>query len=549
MKRCPQCRRDYFDDSLLYCLDDGSALLDGPGGEAATAIFGHPIAAPTQRRRKYLVYLVVPVAILAVVTVGLLAVRSHVSRTAKRVDSLAVLPFENTAQDRDQEYLSDGVTESLINSLSQIDALRVINRNSVFRYRNIGGDPADIGRQLGVQAVLTGRITPRDDYLTVSTELVNVADSKQIWGQQYNFRRPDLMQVQSEIARQISDQLFVKLTGEEKVRLAKRYTESTDAYLLYTRGRFFWDKRNAEGMEQARAAYNKAIELDANYALAYAGLADAYLFCYCKIPRQEAIALARKYAEKALSLDNDLAEAHVTLAFIEMNYDFDWTGSIREFETAIRLNPGYSVAHQFYGVCLVNQGRADDGLLEARRALELDPLSLAVNWSLGMNLYNARRYDDAIAQLGKTVQMDPKYHLAHGSLGYAYLAKGMYDKALAEFQIARDLLSAGPGDPSVGIILAYIRMGRRQEAAQSFEEFRRPRDQNSDLYDNQWYGVAKIYVSLEDSDEAIRWLETGLERHSFNMFFLGVDPGFDQIRGDLRFAEIVKKIGLTGPNS
>lgn len=458
------------------------------------------------------------------------------------INSIAVLPFVNSSKDVNAEYLSDGITDSLINSLSQLPNVRMIAHGSVSQYKGRELDPQEVGRELNVQAIVMGRITQLGDNLSISAELVDVRTNSRLWGEQYNPKPRDIHKVQTEIAREISDRLRVKLTGEQQNRLTKRYTENADAYLLYTKGRYFWDKRTEAGMEKAREAFNQATELDPTYALAYSGLADTYLFCYCQLPRHETMPKAKAYAEKALAIDDSLAEAHTSLGFVKMNYEFDWVGAETQLKRAIELSPNYAVAHQFYGGCLLQQGRTEEGLREAKRALELDPLSLALNWYWGLTLINARRYDEAINQLRKTIQMDPNYHLAHSALGAAYLQKGMYPDALAEFQTANNLRRAG--DPMGGLAKVYIALGNKAEAQKILDELKKRAEQTAEQSDNDPLQIARVYNALGDKDQAIEWLEKAYQRRSFGMFFLKVDPDFDNLRLDPRFTDLLRRMNL-----
>jgi serine/threonine-protein kinase len=326
------------------------------------------------------------VAFTAVLLAAVLALGYvYLKRASKTtIDSIAVLPFVNASNDPNTEYLSEGITESLINSLSQLPQLKVMARSTVFRFKQDGADPQFVGKQLGVRAVMIGKVWQQGDNLIVSAELVNVADGTQLWGEQYNRKLSDILKLQNEISREISAELRLRLTGEQQNRLAKRYTDNTQAYLLYTQGRYFWNKRRAEGMQKAREFFNQAIELDPNYALAYAGLADTYLF-----PpggsRPETIPIAKAYAEKALAIDDALAEGHASLAFVKFNYEYDWGGAESEFNRAIQLNPNYATAHQFYSAYLMSQGRTEESLGEGKRALDIDPLSPADQLESGRN--------------------------------------------------------------------------------------------------------------------------------------------------------------------
>ncbi|MEK6324034.1 MAG: protein kinase [Acidobacteriota bacterium] len=475
---------------------------------------------------------------VAVLALAILAIYALTARD-RAIDSLAVLPLVNGSADQNAEYLSDGITESLINSLSQLPKLRVIARTTVFRYKSQEADPQKVGRDLGVRAVLTGRVVQRGYAIFIQADLIDVASGAQLWGQRYDRKVSDILAVQDEIANQISDKLRLRLSGDEQKRLTKRSTENTEAYQLYLKGRYFWDKRSGEGMEKARQSFNQAIELDPNYALAYSGMADTYLFCYCPLPRNETMPKAKAYAVKALAIDDALAEAYTTLAFVNMNYEFDWPGAEREFKRAIELNPNYPVAHQFFGGCLLQQGRTEEGIREAKRALELDPLSLALNWYLGLCLYHARQYDQAIDQLRKTIQMEPNYHLAHVTLGAVYVQKRMYAEALSEFQTASKL-RVEPHVTASQHAHLYAVSGNRSEAEKILNKLKEIPPQQDDTN----LRIAKIYAALGEKDQAIEWLDKAYQQRAFGMFFLKVDPTFDSLRSDPRFTDLLRRIGL-----
>jgi non-specific serine/threonine protein kinase len=355
---------------------------------------------------------------------------------ANAIDSIAVLPFANANGDPDTEYLSDGITESLINSLSQLPSLRVMSRNSVFRYKGRQTDAQAAGHELGVRAVLTGRVVQRGDNLSISTELVDARDNSHLWGEQYNRRLADLLSLQEDISKDVTEKLRLRLTGEDQKRLTKRYTQNTEAYQLYLRGRYEWNKRTQDSVKKSIEYFNQAIEKDPNYALAYAGLADVYNVAagYLDLSPKEIFPRARAAATKAVEVDDTLAEAHSALAMVKA-HDWDWAGAEREFQRAIQLNPGYATAHYFYGYAdLCPMGRFEEAIAELKIAVELDPFSGIINTNLGGTLYYARKYDEAIAQCRKTLEIDPNFALAHVALAGVYEQKGMYEEALAELQ-------------------------------------------------------------------------------------------------------------------
>ncbi len=347
--------------------------------------------------------------------VGLVAWFSFFRGRGGAIESIAVLPFANVSADPNTEYLSDGITDTLISSLSQLPKLRVLARSTVFAYKGRENDARKVGRELNVDTVLLGRLTQRGDTLMIQTDLVKVADGSELWGQQYDRKLSDILTVQGEIAKQISENLRLKLTGEERRQLVKQYTENSQAYQAYLKGRYYWNRRTEEGFQKGVKYFQEAIENDPNYALAFAGLADSYdlLPRYGFLAPNEGYPEAKEAAIKALELDDTLAEAHASLGYAEVNYDWDWAGGEKEFKRAIELNPGYATAHHWYALYLAASGRLDEATSEIKRAQELDPLSLIINSNLGRILYFARKYDQAIEQFRKTIELDPNFADTH----------------------------------------------------------------------------------------------------------------------------------------
>ncbi len=473
---------------------------------------------------------------------ALLAVGGYLLRgRGQTIDSVAVLPFVNVSADPNTEYLSDGITESIINNLSQLPRLRVMARSTIFRYKGREDDPQKIGRDLGVGAVLVGRIQPRGDLLTVQTELVDVANGSQLWGEQYNRKLSDLLAVQEDISREISGRLRLRLTGEEKTRVAKRPTENIEAYQLYLKGRYYWNKRTEEGFHKAIEYFSEATEKDRNYGLAHAGLADSYILLgeYGLLPAKEAFAKAREAATKALELDDTLGEAHNALATVKADYDWDWPGAEREFRRATELNPGYATAHQWYGELLSELGRNEEALAEIKQAQQLDPLSLIINTVSGAILQRAGRVDLAIEQLRKTLEIDPNFAQAHWDLGDAYVRKGAFAEAIAEFQRAITL------SPNItwykgALGHAYARAGKSAEARKLLDELK----EHSRRSYVSWWDFAAIYAGLGEKDQALASLEKAYEQRDNRMVELRVDPLLDPLRSDPRFADLLRRIGL-----
>ena len=481
-------------------------------------------------------------AVLAVVLTGI-AYLYFARSSSAAIDSVAVLPFVNASADPNAEYLSDGITESIINSLSQLPKLRIVPRSTVFRYKSREIDAVKIGRELNVRAVLTGKVAHRGEILSIQTELVDVASESQLWGEQYNRRLSDILTVQQEIANEISEKLRLKLTGEEKRRITKSYTENTEAYQLYLRGRYYWNKRTAEGLKRGLGFFQQAIEKDPNYALAYTGLADSYnlLGSYGVLRPIEAYPKANAAAAKALQIDDTLPEAHASLAFTMARYDWAWPGAEREFRRAIELNPKYASAHHWYATAYLGPtGKLDEAIGEIKKAQELDPLSLIINTELGRLLYYARQYDESIEQLRKTIEIDPTFWVAHTYLGWSYEQKGKYEEAIAQAQ--KGIESSGGNPRAVaGLGHAYAIAGEKGEAQKilsKLQEMSR-RDYVSPV------SIALIYTALGEKDRAFEWLQKGYESRDEGLVWIKVDPKFDNIRSDPRFADLTRRVRLT----
>jgi TolB-like protein/Flp pilus assembly protein TadD len=453
-----------------------------------------------------------------------------------------VLPFVNAAADPNTEYLSDGITESLINSLSQLPKLRVMSRGSVFRYKGRETDPQAVGRELKVQAVLTGRLVQRGESLSISAELVDARDSSHIWGQQYNRRLADILAVQEDISREITDNLRLKLSGEQQKGLAKRPTQNTEAYQDYLKGRYYWNKRTTEGLKTAIEHFERAIAKDPAFALGYAGLSDCYVIVsqYISIPPQGWYPKAKAAALKALEIDDSLVEVHAALGHLKISHDMDWAGAEREYKRALELNPGYANAHHWYAMSLSGMGRHDEALAEIKRAQELDPLSLIINANVGFILYNSRRYEEAIEQLRKGLAMDPNFAQVHEYLGFTYLQKSMFREAVAEFQTALKL-SQGGLEVVAGLGHAYALSGNRAAAQKLLGELR---ERSSRGYSLPWV-IAVVYIGLGDKDHAFEWLQKAVEERNIGLMeWIKVSPMFDPVRSDPRFTDLLRRMNL-----
>ena len=457
------------------------------------------------------------------------------------IDSLAVLPFINASADPEAEYLSDGITESIINNLSQLTGLRVTARSTVFRYKGRESNPQEVGQELSVGAVLLGRVLQFGERLIIRTELVDVVSGYQLWGEQYNRDLIDIFTVQEEIAREISETLRLKLRVEELRLLAKRSTESTAAYHAYLKGRYYWNKRTGDAFRKAIQCFQEAIDTDPVYALAYAGLADCYttLGWWRVLPPAESFPKATAAAVKALEIDQTLAEAHTSLAHVRLNYDWDTTEAERAFNRAIESNPNYATAHHWRAEYFAATGRLDKAVDEDKRALELEPLSLIINSGMGCFLYWARRYDEAIAQIQKALEMDPHFTAAHFFIGLAYLQMEMYEKAIAEFQQAVTLSGDNPF-MIASLARAYAASGKQSKAQKIIETLT---DKEKHEYVSP-LDVALVYAGMGAKDQAFEWLEKAYKERSAWLVFIGIEPGLDSLRSDSRFTELLRRIGL-----
>ncbi len=583
MKRCPTCNRVEVDEALEFCRADGTPLVSDSGSvsesagtmkfpssqnidtaathvlptggaapsftanipdrnTAPTTVLGaqrtpdstQSLSKPKWRRTTFIVLAIV--ATFALAATGYL----YFSRNSgAAINSIAVLPFQNASGDPNMDYLSDGVTESIINSLSRLAQLKVMARSTMFRFKGRQTDPQAVGKELGVGAVMTGRMLQQGDNLIVSVELVNVADGTQLWGKQYNRQANDLAAVQQEIARDISERLRLRLSGEER-QLNKGGTSNTEAYQLYLRGRYYWNKRSADGIKKALEEFQQAIDRDPNYALAYVGLADCYLVLeqYAGTPASETLPKARAAVDRALQLEDSLAEAHTSSADIYQQ-QWRWAEAEAEYKRAIQLNPNYATAHHWYQLYLRAQGRFDEALAEIKRAQELDPLSpiLAVNIA---TVYISRGdLDSAMKEAQRLVELDPNFPLAHEPLGSVYLKQHRYTEAIAAFQ--QDVASDGTAYSLSNLGYAYAVAGRRDEALTVLKELEEKYKRRESL------GVylALVYAGLGDKDQAFAWLEKDFQdRSGLLANQITGNPILGTLRGDARYADLLHRMGL-----
>jgi serine/threonine protein kinase/tetratricopeptide (TPR) repeat protein len=492
-------------------------------------------------RNKWAVLAAALAVILLVVAISRLLSREH-------LDSLAILPFTYVSSDPqlmanpDREYLSDGFTDSIINSLSQLANLKVIARSSVFRYKGKNLDVQAIGRELNVRAVLVGQIKQVGDELTINAELMDVQENRSIWGETYQRKTADIQTVQKEIARNISERLRLKLTGADQTQLAKTYTDSGEAYEAYLKGRYHWNKRTDEGFKQATKFFQEAIVKDPNYALAYTGLADCYTLRsdYGFLPPTDGYALAKGAVTLALKYDESLAEAHTSLASIKAVTDWDWQGAENEYRRAIELNPNYPTAHHWYAAQLLVQGKLDQALQEIKKAQQLDPLSLGINKDFAVILLYARDYDKALEQCRKTLEIEPNFSVMSTYIAQIYELKQKYPEATAELDRAH---AAAPDDGEItyGLAQAYALSGRKDEAVKISNELNQLSEQKLYLPKEAAY----LAMLLGEKDKAVAILQKAYEGHYLSVAEIKMDPRFDELRKDARVVELLQKIGLS----
>ncbi len=487
---------------------------------------------------------VVGSALLAMLVAGLVGsfVWNKTGRPADApVKSVAILPFKPLVADDRDEALELGVSDSLISGLSRLKTITVRPISAVRRYASLEQDARAAGRELGVESVLEGNIQRMAERIRISARLVRVADGTTLWAETFDEKFTDIFSVQDSISQRIIGALAVQLSGDERKNLIKRYTANTEAYQLYLKGRFFWSKITPEGLQKSLEFYSQAIEIDPNYALAHAGLADSYnlLGSYGIWPLKESHPKARAAAEKALELDNELAEAHASLAAVIADYYWDWAAAERHFIQAIQLNPNYPVARYWYSQHLSRMGRVDEAVDEAKRAQSLNPISSSANAHVGLALYRARRFDEAAAELQKALEFERGALDAYIFLGFVYVQQGKNDEAIAEFQNAVELSNR---NPSMLALLGYgfAVAGKRSESHAILKEL--------DVLSNDRPGytleTALIYIGLGEGEQAFAWLDKAFEERAWQLGFLNVEPIFDPLRADPRFTDLLRRVGL-----
>jgi TolB-like protein/Tfp pilus assembly protein PilF len=498
---------------------------------AQTGEFVKPAKAGSSVKRTVLISTAVVVALAAIAS-AIFFFRSKKNHVP--IQSIAVMPFLNESGNAEVDYLSDGMTDTLISNLSQLTNLTVKARSSVYRYKGKNTSAQTVGKELNVQAILNGRFGQRGDQLSLTLELVDVQSENVIWSEQYTRSAADLVKLQTDIARDVSSKLNTKLSGADTQKLTRTYTSNPEAYRLYLQGRFYLNKREEKDVKNAIDSYNQAIALDKNYALAYAGLADSYalLSSFGFTAPTESTPRARGYAQKALALDPTLAEPHATLGLVTSQFDYDFVGGEREYKRAIELDPNYATAHQWYGELLTALGRFDEATAEYQKALQLEPAAVPINWDYGRLLYLSGKFDESITQYKKTLGLDPGFARAHRTLAEVYRLRKDYANAIEE--LARyyevrgesELASAARSAFAQGGWQAYLQLMVAEDSP--FKERRWPK--------------AKAYADLGDLDKAFEQLNAAYDDHESTLIWLKVEPFFESIRSDPRYQELMQKV-------
>jgi TolB-like protein/Tfp pilus assembly protein PilF len=577
MKRCPQCNRVETDDALVFCRADGTALISASGSissdagtpklgsaplssETETSILPHTSTAPeinrptapttvlpatqtpvptrelSKPKRRGFVFALIGFAVAFIVIAGYFYFSRKNNATIR---SIAVMPFVNASGNADVEYLSDGMTETLINSLSQLPNLNVKARSTVFRYKGKEFDPKKIASELNVQALLTGRVVQRGDQLTLSLELIDPATENVLWGNKYERKSAELIALQTEVARDVSNKLKPRLSGAEEAKLTKTYTTNPEAYQLYLKGRYFSRQFTLEGFKTGVAAFNQAIALDPNYALAYAGLSDAYFYASTiHLPPTEALPKAEEYARKALALDDSLAAAHHSLANVRSTYERDFVRPRRDFDRAIELDPNDASIYFDYTQFLSILGENDPAIQAAEQAARIDPLDGQIAAYVGAAYVMARRYDEALQKLQAAIKVDDKVWWTYYWQGIAYSEKGMHDKAIESLQTAAKL----DDSPLIRGVLAQAlaRAGRKAEAQRVIDDL-------IELSKSKFVSqstIAIAYAGLGEKDKAFEWLDKSYESHDEAILWLKNHPMFEPLREDPRYKPMLKRLNL-----
>ena len=568
MKECPACMRVYTDETLNFCLDDGESLVYGPA-EPATAILssqelsGEALTRPlvssdpenrsspitsqqtevrSKSKRNSIIAVVFGVLLVAGLMTGSYWLYGRRS-TAKQIDSIAVMPFVNESGNADIEYLSDGMTDSLISSLSDVPSITVKARNSVFRYKGADFAAKKVGEDLSVNALVLGRVLQRGSDIALHIELVDAVSENVLWSSDYSRPMAKLVSLQSEIARDVANRLRARLTRDDENRVTKNYPANSEAYELYLKGRYFaGGKVTEEGLVKAIDQYKQAIDKDPTYALAYVGMARAYMnlgHVWGFRPPRETFPLAKAAITKALEIDNLLGEAHAALATYDLAYDYNWAEAEREVLRAIELNPNDAPAHTEYGTHLQALGRFDEAYDQRKTARDIEMLSPMVVANVGYPLYYAGRYDEAIQHYQKALDLDPNFAWSYLWIGQAYLEQGNNDEGLKYIKRSLDM-SEGNIRMLATLGYAYAKIGNRTEAERIIGQLR---ERSKERYISPYF-IATIYAGLNEKDTAFEWLEKAFEERHPYLILMGVEPVFRNLRSDPRFQDLKKRVGL-----
>ena len=561
MKRCPECRRDYYDDSLLYCLEDGAALVAGVPDEPVTAILsdgrtsseaatrtfdddpttGTSAEGRTSRTASTRNSVIAGVVGVVLITaLGLGGYLYYGRGSSKQIDSIAVMPFVNESGNPDLDYLSDGMTDTLISRLSKLPNLSVKARSSVFRYKGHEMSAPTIGRELNVQAVLNGRVVQHGEQLTLTLELVDVRTENLIWSEKYDRRASDLVSLQNEVAHDVSSKLQTRLSGTDKEKLGKTYTTDPEAYEAYLKGRFYWNKRTKDGIGKSIEFFQQAVDKDPNYALGYVGLADSYavLQIYTGHGSSESLTKAKSAADHALQIDDSLAEAHASLGNIDQQL-WLWDEADREFRRSIELDPKYPTARHWYSISLKVKRRFDDSLREIKVAQELDPLSSLMGHNVGVAYLLKGDFASAEQQFRKVNELDPAFPLAHQYLGWTHIKQGRIEEGTAEIQKAVQL-SGNSSRAEAELGYCYAIGGRRNDALQMISKL----DAKYKAKEATAVSMSIIYAGLGDKDQAFAWLEKAFEDRNGELSDITWRPVFDTLRDDRRYIDLVRRMKL-----
>jgi TolB-like protein/Flp pilus assembly protein TadD len=472
---------------------------------------------------------------LAVISIFLLLSVSFTffTQSGKPKESIAVLPFINTSSDSNAEYLSDGITDSLINTLSRLPNLSVPSRSSVFRYKGQTVTPQLIGRNLNVETILTGNVISDGENFAIQVALVNTRSNQPIWNEQYVGKSSDVLAMQKQIVHDVIDKLYLKLETADRKQLERNYTQSSDAYHLYLKGRYFWNQRNGDAIENSLTFLKQAIDKDPNYALAYSGVADSYILLglFGIVPLKEAFANARSAAEKSLELDPQLAEAHTSLGAIKWLYDWDWAEADQQFRHAVEINPNSAAVHHWYGLYLAEMGRFDEAVAIEKRSVQLDPLSVIINADLGRVLYYARRYDESIEQFQKAIELDSPKGATAFDITFVYEQKGMTNEWFSAMEQFGSI-------ESHELRTAYMKDGYKgffRKRTEMFEQQGRSK---------HFFGRAEDYARIAETDKALEMLNRAFEAREHGMAQIKVNPVLDPLRSDPRFADLLRRMNF-----